>query len=485
MNKKVIINFLWSLAERSGAQIVGFVVSIVLARLLEPSAYGTIAIIYVFTSILSIFITSGLGVSLIQKKEPDDLDYSTVFYANGVLCIVLYIILFFCAPLIANFYGNQDLIPMIRVLGTTILISIVKNVQCSYASKNLMMKKFFFATLAGTIGAAVIGITLAYKGYGVWALIAQDLFNNIVDTIVLWFTVKWRPKWLFSFKRLKGLFSYGWKLTLTALIDSIFNDIRQLIIGKIYSAADLAQYNKGKSWPNLIITNVNSAIDSVLLPSMSNSQDNAETVKGMARRAMKTSIFIIAPFLMGIAGVATPLVRFVLTEKWLESVFFMRIFCITLMFRPLHTANLNAIKALGRSDVFLKLEIIKKVIGLVALVSTMFISVKAMAISMLFTSVINQIVNSWPNKKLMGYSYLEQLKDILPAILLAVFMSGCVRTIELLHLSDVATLCIQVPLGAVIYIGLSALFKLESFTYCWNMAKPMILKVFGKLKKKA
>lgn len=480
MNKKIIINFLWSLAERSGAQIVGFVVSIVLARLLEPSAYGTIALIYVFTSIMSIFITSGLGVSLIQKKDPDDLDYSTVFYANAVLCIVLYLILFFCAPLIAKFYKNQDLIPMIRVLGITILISIVKNVQCSYASKNLLFKKFFFATLGGTIGSAIVGITLAYKGYGVWALIAQDLFNNAVDTIVLWFTVKWRPKLMFSFKRLKGLFSYGWKLTLSALIDNIYNNLRQLIIGKIYTTADLAQYNRGKSWPNLIITNVNTSIDNVLLPSMSNSQDSVETVKGMARRAMKTSIYIIAPLLLGLAGVATPLVRIVLTDKWLDSVFFMRIFCITLMFYPLHAANLNAIKALGRSDLFLKLEIIKKVIGLTALASTMFISVKAMAISMLFVSVIGQIINSWPNKKLMHYSYLEQLKDILPGILLAAFMNICIRLVEFLHLSDVVTLCIQVPLGVTIYIGLSALFKLEAFTYCLDIIKPIISKVLNK-----
>ena len=478
--KNVIKNFIWRYGEICGAQLVAMLVGIVLARLLDPDAYGTIAIIYVFTSILSVFVTNGLGNALIQKKDPDDLDYSTVFYANAALCITLYTLLFFCAPLIAKFYNRVELIPMIRVLGTTILISIVKNIQCSYAAKNMLFKKFFFATIGGTIGSAVVGITLAYFGFGVWALIAQDLFNNIVDTIVLWFTVKWRPKKLFSWARLKVLFSFGWKLLVSALIENIYNNLRSLIIGKKYSSEDLAQYNRGRTWPNMLITNVNSSIDSILLPSLSNEQDNVETVKMMVRRSMKTSTFVMAPMLMGLAGCGKSLISLVITDKWLPSYPFMVIFCITYMFYPVHTANLNAIKAMGRSDIFLKLEIIKKIVGIVAILVTFRISVMAMAYSLLVTSVLSQIINSWPNKKLMNYSYLEQLKDILPGIGLAVFMGVCVYCVNFLHLSNWLTLLIQVPLGAVIYIGLSALLKLESFTYCWDMAKPVIDKVFHK-----
>lgn len=481
--KKVLKNFIWRYGEICGAQVVAMVVGIVLARLLAPDAYGTIAIIYVFTSILSVFVTNGLGTALIQKKDPDDLDYSTVFYANAVLCIVLYALLFFAAPLIAKFYDRVEFTPMIRVLGTTVLISIVKNIQCSYAAKNMLFKKFFFATIGGTIGSAVVGITLAYLGFGVWALIAQDLFNNIVDTIVLWFTVKWRPKRMFSWKRLKSLFSYGWKLLVSALIENIYGNLRSLIIGKKYSSVDLAQYNRGKTWPNMLIQNVNTSIDSILLPSLSNEQDNVETVKMMARRAMKTSTYVMAPMLMGLAACGKAVISLVITDKWLPSYPFMVIFCITYMFYPVHTANLNAIKALGRSDLFLKLEIIKKIVGLIALFISMNISVMAMGYSLLFTSVLGQIINSWPNKKLMNYSYLEQLKDILPGIALAAFMGVCVYCVNFLNLNMWLTLIIQVPLGAAIYIGLSALFKLESFTYVLNMVKPVISKIFKKIKK--
>lgn len=480
---KVIKNFIWRYGEALGVQLVGIVVSIVLARLLTPEDYGLLALVNVFLSITSVFITAGLGTALIQKKNPDDLDYSTVFYANAVLCLVLYLILFFCAPLIADFYGKDELVSIVRVLGLTLLISFVKNVQTSYATKNMLFKKFFFSTLGGTIGSAFIGIFLAYKGFGVWALIVQSLFNNTVDTIIMWFTVKWRPKWMFSFKRLKSLFSFGWKLLVSALIDNLYNNLRSLIIGKVYSAIDLAQYNRGKNWPWAIISNVNSSIDSILFPTMSNAQDNKETVKMMARRAMKISTYIMSPLFMGLAACGKSLISIVITDKWLPSYPFMVIFCITYMFYPLNTSNLNAIKALGRSDIFLKLEIIKRIIGVAAILITFRISIMAMAYSLLVTSVLGQIINSWPNKELMNYSYIEQLKDILPGIGLAAIMGVCVYCINFIGLNNWLTLLIQIPLGAIIYIGASVIFKLESFTYCLNIVKSVLVKVKSKIKK--
>lgn len=480
LKKNTLGGFIWRFAERCGAQGVQFVVSVILARLLMPEAFGTISLMMVFINILSVFIDSGMGSALIQKKDADDLDFSTVFYFNLFMCSFMYLILFLCAPLIAKFYNNSELTLLVRVIGLLLLFSGVKSIQQAYVFKNMLFKKFFFSTLIGTIISAVVGITVAYKGYGVWALISQNLTNSVIDMIIIWCLVKWRPKWMFSFERLKGLFSYGWKLLASALLDTGYNQLRTLIIGKVYSTADLAYYTKANNFPSIIITNVNSSIDSVLLPSMSSVQDSVESVKGMTRRAMKTSTYVMAPLLMGLAACGQSVISILLTDKWLPSYPFMVIFCITYMFYPVHTANLNAIKALGRSDLFLKLEIIKKVVGITAILITFKISVMAMAYSLLITSVLSQIINSWPNKKLMNYSYIEQLKDILPGILLAVFMGGCVYCINFLHLNNWLTLIIQVPLGAIIYIGLSALFKLESFTYILDMIKPTICKVLKK-----
>lgn len=470
-NKKILVNFIWRFAERCGAQLVTFIVSIVLARILAPEDYGTIALITVFTTILQVFVDSGLGTALIQKKDADDMDFSSVFYFNFIVCIILYICMFFSAPFISKFYNDNSLTPVIRVISLTIVISGVKGIQQAYVSKYMMFKRFFFSTIGGTIFSAILGIILAYEGCGVWALVAQQLSNTAIDTLILWLTVKWRPKRIFSWKRLKALLSFGWKLLLSSLLDTCYSNLRNLIIGKLYSSADLAFYNQGDKFPKVIVTNVNTSIDSVLLPTMSGAQDNRERVKNMTRRAIKTSTYIMAPFMMGLAFCAEPIVRLVLTDKWLPCVVFLRIFCITYMFWPVHTANLNAINAMGRSDWFLRLEVIKKTMGMIILLSTMWFGVKAMAYSSLLTSVLSQIINSWPNRKLLNYGYLEQVRDFAPGIILAVFMGLCVYIIGYIPLNDGATLIIQIIVGAAIYIGMSAVLKLEEFEYLSGMIK--------------
>ena len=474
--KKVFSNFIWRFAERCGAQLVAFVVSIVLARILAPELYGTIALVTVFINILQVFVDSGLASALIQKKDADELDFSTVFFTNVSFCVMLYILVFFMAPMIGRFYRNMSLVPVIRVLSITLLISGVKNVQQAYVSKNLLFRKFFFSTLGGTVLAAIAGIAMAVKGYGIWALVTQQLLNATVDTIILWITVKWRPKFIFSFERLKGLFSYGWKLLASGLLDTVYNNLRQLIIGKLYSASDLAFYNKGDQLPNVIVTNINSSIDSVLLPVMSKEQDDKNAVKNMTRRAIKTSTYIMAPLMMGLAFTSHNVIVLLLTEKWVACIPYLSIFCITYMFWPIHTANLNAIKAMGRSDIFLKLEIIKKFVGLVVLLSVMRYGVMAMAYSLLVTSVLSQIINSSPNKKLLGYGYLEQLKDILPNIIMAILMGVCVYFIPIIFNSVLFTLIVQVILGIVIYICESIITKNDTFHYLLGIVKSMISK---------
>lgn len=468
---KVFNNFLWRLLERFGAQGVSLVVSIILARLLEPSVYGTIALVTIFNTIMQVFVDSGLGTALIQKKDADETDFSTVFFFNLAMCVILYGIMFLIAPLIAKFYNIPELTPIVRVLSLTILVSGVKGIQQSYISKNMLFKRFFFSTIGATVMSAIIGIGMAYNGYGVWSLVAQNLSSSIISTFILWITVRWRPRLLFSFGRLKELFSYGWKILVSALINTVYSDIRQLIIGKMYSSADLAYYNKGHQYPQLIVNNINSSIDSILLPVMSKEQENRERVKMMTRRSIKISTYVMMPMMAGLAACAEPFVRLLLTEKWLPAVFFLRIFCITMAFYPVHTANLNAIKAMGRSDLFLKLEIAKKIVGISALLLTMWISVKAMAYSLLVTTVLSQVINSYPNKKLLGYSYPDQIKDMLPTILISAFMFAAVFCTTFLPLGDIVTLLIQVPLGIIVYVGCSVIFRNENFKYILSTAK--------------
>ena len=372
-----------------------------------------------------------------------------------------------------------DLTAIIRVLGLVIVFSGVKNVQQAYVSRNLLFKKFFFSTLTGTIAAAVIGIYMAYSGYGVWAIVFQMLVNTAVDTIILWIIVKWRPKMMFSLQRLKGLYSYGWKLLVSALIDTGFNKLQQMIIGKVYTKSSLAFYNQGEQYPLAIVSNINASIDSVLLPVMSKAQDDPNAVKNMTRRAIKTSTYIIMPCMVGLGVCAEPLISLLLTDKWLPCVFFLRVFCFSYAFWPIHTANLNAINALGRSDLFLKLEIIKKIVVLLATLSTMFISVKAMACSVLVTSILGQIINSWPNKKLMDYSYFEQVKDMLPQIILSLIMGVSVYCVRFIGLADIFTLLIQIPSGVLIYWLLSKLLHIDSYEFLIDTVRGLLNKKGG------
>ncbi|MDO5000740.1 MAG: lipopolysaccharide biosynthesis protein [Eubacteriales bacterium] len=472
--KAVFSNLIWRFMERCGAQLVSVVVSFVLARMLDPSVYGLVAKVTIITSIMLVFVDSGMANSLIQKKDPDDLDFSSVFFFNVAFCLVLYVGLFFAAPLIAEYNGQPELTAIVRVLGLTVVVAGVKNVQQAYVSKTMQFKRFFFATLGGTAVSAAVGTAMAYKGFGVWALVAQQLSNVTINTCVLWLTVGWRPKAMFSLERLRALLGYGWKLLASGLLDTVYNKLREIFIAVFYTDTDLAFYNRGNALPNLIVENINSSIDSVLLPVLSAEQDHAEQVREMTRRAIKVSSYIIMPLMMGLAVCAEPFVRFFLTEKWLPCVPYLRIFCFTYSFYPLHTANLNAIKAMGRSDLFLILEIVKKAVGITALLLTMRLGVYPMALSLLATSVLSQIINAWPNSRLLNYSYLRQLADLLPTILLAAAMGACVYPVSLLGLSDIVTLVIQVPLGVLVYVLGSKLLRIDSFEYLMSIVKKLV-----------
>ncbi len=481
MNRtKVVTNVGWKFAERCGNSGMNFIVSIILARLLTPEEYGTIALVTVFITILQVFTQSGFGNALIQKKNADELDFSTVFYFQVVFSIILYGLLYIAAPYIAGFYGDAIYISLLRVLGIKVIIAGVLNVQSARTSRNLEFKKFFCATLTGTVASAIVGIGMAYAGYGVWALVGQTITVSLVNVIVLWFLADFRPKLMFSFERLKGLFSYGWKLLASELLNTLYLNLRSLIIGKVYTTEDLAYYNKGASFPKLIITNLNTSINAVLMPSMARMQDNRAQLKNAARKAIRVSGYLIWPCMAGLFVCAEPLVDLVLTEKWLPCVPYLRMFCITYAFTPIQSANISAIKSLGRSDVFLKLNIVKKVIGVLSILLTVKYGVFAIAMAGVVVAPIEAFINASPNKKLIGYSYIEQMKDFVPNILLSATMGACVWWFQYLPLSNVLILVIQGTLGVAIYILLSIVFKVESFYFVWEIVKEMFGKVMRK-----
>lgn len=455
----------WKFSERILAQLVTFIISIVLARLLTPQDYGNIALVTVFITIANVFVVNGFGSALIQKLKVDNVDYSSVFYANIVFSCFLYLIIFIISPIVADFYDSSILCPVLRVLGLRIPIAAVNSVQQAYVSRNMMFKKFFFSTLFGTLLSGVVGCIMAFMGYGIWSLVAQYLVNTSVDTIVLWFTVRWRPDFVFSIKRMKILFSYGWKLLLSSLLDTGYTQLTSLVIGKKYTSSDLAYYNRGQQYPQLVVININTSISSVLFPAISKCQDDLSKVKSMTRRAIKTSSYIMWPLMIGLGVVAEPLISLMLTDKWLPCVPYLQIACFTYAFWPIHTANLEALKAIGRSDIFLRLEVLKKGIGLLLLIATMNYGVMAIALSLIASTIVNSFINASPNKKLLRYSYIDQIKDMMPAFILSCIMGIVIYPLSFFISDSLCLIITQIFVGAVLYIVLSRIFRLESFMY--------------------
>ncbi len=471
IKSKVISGLFWKFAERSGSQIIRFVVSVILARLLTPEDYGLIGLITVFVTIASVFADSGLGSALVQRKEADDEEFSTVFYFSMVFSFILYGILFVSAPFIARFYNEPQLVSVVRVLALSVIIGGFNSVQQAYVQKTMQFRRLFLSTLVGTLISAFIGIGMAYRSFGVWSLVGQQLSMQAVSVIVLWFTINWRPKLLFSFQKAKRLFSYGWKLLCSSLLDTTYTNVYSLVIGKVYTTTELGYYNQGKQFPFLIVANISGTVGSILFPVLSEAQDNRDKMKAMLRRAMVTSTFLVFPAMAGLAAIAKPLTIILLTEKWLPAVPFIQFCCFTYAFWPVHTANLQAINAVGRSDIFLKLEIIKKVMGVVILVAAIPFGIYTMMIGSCISTIVSTFINAYPNKRLLGYSYVEQMKDMLPAFVLSLIMCLIVLSIQLLNLNIWLTIVIQIILGVSVYFGLAKMFKFECLEYVLNTVK--------------
>lgn len=453
--------FAWKLLERFGVLGTQFVLQIVLARILDPGHYGALSIMIIFTTLANVFIQNGFNTALIQNKDVTEEDYSSVFWVSLIVACGLYWVIFVSSPLIAMVYYMEYITNPLRVLALMLFPGALNSVQLAKVSRELDFKKVFISNLGGIVVSGAAGIAVALSGGGLWALVVQTLLNVVVVCIVMRFTVKLKLRLVCNFDRVKTLFAFGWKLLVSSLIDTLYADLRSLVIGVKYDEDTLGYYNRGKQFPQFVISAVNSAVQSVMLPAMSAKQDDKSQIKEMMRKSITISAYIIFPVMAGLAAVATPLVSVLLTDKWLPCVPYMQVYCFSLAFYPVHSCNLQAINAMGRSDIFLKLEIIKKSYGLVLLTIAVlcFDSPLAIASTGFITTLISCFVNSHPNKKLIGYSYFEQMKDLLPSVLMAVVMCCVVLLVGTLNLSNIAILLIQIATGITVYVVLSAIIK--------------------------
>jgi len=443
LKEKTFFNLLWRFAERILAQSVTLCVTIILARILLPEDYAAVALISIFVNIANLFVTKSFGNALVQKKDADNLDFSTVFYINLAMTGIMYIVIFAIAPWISRFYKMPILCPLLRVMALRIPCAAINSVQNAYVSRKLKFKKYFFATLTGTVVSAVLGITAAIIGLGAWALVIQYLTNVFIDTIFLWFTVKWRPQLLFSLQRARFLFSYGGKLLISSLLTELSIEIKSAVIGKVYTGADLAYYTKGKQFPQIINTNINESISSVMFPVLAKAQDNEQLLKNYVSRALKTSAFVIFPLQCGLLAVAPSFVSIILTDKWMGCVPYLRIMCLSFLLTPIFNANQQVMKAMRKSGWVLKISLINSILGITFVFFTLPFGVESIVWSIVGVSLITTIISAIVVGKLIHYGLIEQISDLLPIALLSATMTGLVMLVGTIRISPILVLLLQ------------------------------------------
>lgn len=475
MKGKIVKGLFWKLLENGGAQGLQFVVAILLARLLTPAEYGLVGIVMIFITVANAIVQNGFSTALIQKKNSDETDFSSVFYFGLLLAAAMYAILYAAAPAVGRFYGNGLLGDILRVLGLVLFPGSVISVQSAYVSRKMEFRGLFLSTMFAVVVSGAVSITMAYRGFGAWAMVGQQIAYYLALMLALLITVSWKPRLLFSLGRVGGMLSFGWKLLAASLLDTIFNNLYGLIMGKIYNEELLGAYNRGDQFPKLIVSNLGAAIQAVLLPAFSSRQDDMAQVRAMVRRAIRLSSFLVLPMLFGLFAVADTLVLVLLGEKWLICVPFLRIMCISYSFWPIHITNLQAINALGRSDVFLKLEVFKKAVSLVGLLIGIHYSPVIMVSIKAVSDFLSVFINAWPNRKLLGYSIRSQWRDILPAALLSVLMCAIVCALKfVLPVGPWFRLAVQVAAGVAVYAGLAWALRMESFRYLTDTLRRFI-----------
>ena len=477
-NNRIISGFFWKLLERFSVSGIHFLLQIILARLLTPEHYGILSIMLIFIALANELIQKGFSAALIQNKDVTEDDYSSVLWVSLGMALLLYFAVFACAPVIARYYRIPDLITPLRVLALMIFPGALNSVQLAKVSREMDFRKVFYSNIGGAVVSGTVGILIAYLGGGLWALVTQTLLNIVVACAVMYFTAHMRMRFVCNLKRIKILFAFGWKLLVSSLFESLYGNLSGLIIGKKYNSETLGYYDRGEQFPQFIINAVNSAVQSIMLPAMSAEQDDRKRVKTIMRSSLLMSSYLIVPIMAGLAAVAEPLVRLLLTDKWLPCVPYMQIFCLSMSIYPVHSCNLQAINAVGRSDIFLKQEIIKIVCGLITLAIAVFCfkSPLAIAAAGIIDACVSWFINAFPNKKLIDYSCKDQFADLLPLLMMSLVMYACVWMAGILcaSFSDIVTISIQIMIGIAVYLGISILFKPRPFLLLLTQLKSLL-----------
>lgn len=475
IRNRIAGGFIWKFGERIVSQGVAFLVSLVLARLLSPDDYGLIALVLVFINLAGVFITSGFATALIQKKDANDTDFSTIFYCSLLCSVVIYLIIFVIAPLVASFYKNDLLKPVLWVFGLQVPLSVFNSIQTAYVSRHMLFKKVFFSTLVSAAASGGIGIGMAYGGFGVWALVGQSISMTVVNTLVLLVIVPWRPKRLFCWPSAKKMMKYSSRVLMADLSGTFFGEIRSLIIGRTYTSADLAYYTKGQQLPNLITGNLSQAIMAVLFPAMANESDNHAAVKRIAKRSLRVLSALMFPALLGLAATMEPLVTLLYTDKWADCVPYAQLLCFGSAVGVVGIVPLQTLKAIGRSDVVLRLEIWKKPVYVLLLIVGVSMNVTAVAVTMVIYEVYGLVVNMLQMKKHIKYALREQLIDVLPPMLLSMAMAVIVWLVPYVG-GMVVTIAVKMLVGIAVYLLGAAILQLESVGYVMTMIKGFLKK---------
>ena len=467
----------WSAADAFLGQGVTFLVGILLARLLSPAEYGLIGIVTIFTTVLTGIVDSGFSTALIRKKDVTDDDYNTMFITNMVMSIVMFAILFLSAPLIAQFFGRPELISLTRVMGFILIFQALSLVQYTRLSKRIDFKTKTKASLISAVISGVVGISMALAGLGVWALVGQQLSRQFLYSICLWIFNKWWPKLKFDTKSFYYMWGFGWKMMVSGLLDRTWNQLYQVVVGKCYSPATLGQYSRSKEYASIFSSNFTAIIQRVTYPALAEVQDDKERMVAAYRKVIKTSMFITAISMISLGAIAEPLIYCLIGPQWHEAATFLPLICISMSLYPLHAINLNMLQVLGRSDIFLILEIIKKIISVLPLALGIFVGIYWMLIGTIITGIISFFLNTYYTGKKLNYTSWMQLKDIVPFYGIALLIAFSVYFLKYLPLSNFIILLIQISVGAAVYFLISESLHLKEYYEMRNIATTYLHKI--------
>lgn len=468
LKQKTATGLKWSSLERFSSQGISFLINIIIARILSPSDYGIIGMISIFIAISSVFVAGGFGAALIRKQNRTDIDFSTVFYYNIVVSIFFYVLLFITAPFIAKFYNTPILSLIIRIVGLNVVIGALGAIQSTILNIAIDFKTQTKISVITLIITGTIGISMAYSGYGVWALVFQGLSAALISTGLLWVFVGWKPKWVFSYGSFKELFGFGSKLMLSGLLNAIYENIYQVVIGKKFTSADLGFFTRAKGLVQLPSSNITNIIQRVTFPVLSEMQNDTKKLTRNYHKLLKMSAFVIFPLMMLLCGISEPLVRILLTDKWLPAVPLVQVLCFSYMFYPIHAINLNLLEVKGRSGLFLRLEIIKKVLITVVLFASAPFGVLVMCYGTILTSILALIINTYYTGKLIQIGFLRQIKDILPILVISI-ITGIIAYLPTLLLEEsYFQLGLGSILGSLFYVGSSYVFKINELNELRN-----------------